>query len=152
MSVDENKALVRRYIDVVWNKGDSSMVAEFVEKAVINHVAETKGLRGADVIAKGFDTFHTVFPDFRTTVDQVIGEGDRVVVRWTSKGTYKPVKEKGEGGAARGSQQATWTGINIYRIADGKIAEIWANADALGQAYQLGWISARGKQSAAKSA
>ncbi len=80
--------------------------------------------------------YHGAFPDTQITVEDQIAEGDLVVTRWTARGTHQ-----GElMGVPPSSNRATVEGITINRIADGKIAESWANYDALGMMQQIGAI------------
>ena len=80
--------------------------------------------------------YRGAFPDLHFTLEDVIGEGDRVVVRWTATGTHKA---EVMGVPATGKRVAV-TGIEVSRFADGKLAETWVNWDALGLLRQLGAI------------
>lgn len=74
------------------------------------------------------------FPDHRSRLEQVVAEGDAVVVRWTATGTHE-----GEYlGIAATGREATWTGIDVFRIDCGRIAEVWSEADGIGLLRQLG--------------
>jgi len=85
----------------------------------------------------------TTFPDLHVSIEDVIGEGDRVVVRFTLRGTHQ-----GElMGIAPTGKQVAMTGISIIRVANGKFLEEWANTDWLGLLQQLGVISAPGQAS-----
>jgi steroid delta-isomerase-like uncharacterized protein len=76
------------------------------------------------------------FPDTRMTIEDEIAEGDKVVIRWTIRGTHK-----GEYmGIAPTGKEVTVTGISVYRIERGKIVEDWSNNDMLGMLQQLGAI------------
>ena len=72
----------------------------------------------------------------KLTVNAVLGEGDLVAVRWTYTGTHQGEFQ----GAAPTGRQATWSGISIFRIACGRIAETWSEADHLGRLQQLGLV------------
>ena len=78
------------------------------------------------------------FPDFQTTIDDILAQGDKVVVRFTARGTHRGKFQ----GVAPTGKQVTWAGINIYQITGGKIAETWQLGDALGLMQQLGAIPA----------
>ncbi len=76
----------------------------------------------------GTDAFAIAFPDLRVTIDQVIADGDYVVVRWTATGTQTgPFFNLEPSGV-----EATWTGINIFRFECGLIAESWNEVGGLG--------------------
>ena len=84
-------------------------------------------------VASMMNDFLTAFPDLRYTFDKWIVRDDHVVERYTATGT-----QKGQLGATPPSgRQATWTGINIFRIACGHIAEVWSEVDAVSRARQL---------------
>jgi predicted ester cyclase len=82
-----------------------------------------------------YEWLQTVWsPDWHMTIDEMIGEGDRVMVRWTFQGTHQ-----GEfSGLSPTHKQVTYAGINIFRIAEGKIAEVWDIFDRLWMWQQLG--------------
>jgi predicted ester cyclase len=75
----------------------------------------------------------TAYPDVQHTVEAVITEGDLVVTRYRATGTHTGEFQ----GYAPSGQPVTWTGINIYRLECGRIAEIWSEVDALGRIEQL---------------
>ena len=78
--------------------------------------------------------------DLTLSDDDVIAEGDRVVIRWTLRGTAQ---------TESGGVPAVYTGIDIFRIADGKLAELWQNTDDYGLGRQLGEIPMEGTPEAA---
>jgi predicted ester cyclase len=142
MTTQENKALVGRYIDELWVKGNVHLANEFIHNKLVNHTAVVPVKQGPDAIREAFTLFRRAFPDWQTKITHLIAEGDIVVVRWVSRGTNTgAVDSPTTGRITPTNKQATWSGTTIYRIADGKIAEIWANVDALQQARQLGLIS-----------
>jgi len=73
------------------------------------------------------------FPDIKVTTEHIIAEWDKVVIRWTATGTH-PGELMGIPASGR---QVTWTGMTIYRFADGKIVESWWAYDALGMMQQI---------------
>jgi steroid delta-isomerase-like uncharacterized protein len=82
--------------------------------------------------------FHTSFPDLRFTIEDQIAEGDRVVVRWTMRGTNLGEYQ----GWPPTGKTITVTGISAFRIAGGKIQEIHVNMDRHGLMEQMGWVPA----------
>jgi predicted ester cyclase len=77
--------------------------------------------------------FWAAFPDGELFVEDVVAEGDRVAWRWTHRGTHR-----GEFmGIAGTGRSVTWTGITIWRVADGRISDWWAVPDILGLLRQL---------------
>jgi steroid delta-isomerase-like uncharacterized protein len=85
-------------------------------------------------------TFRSAFPDLRVTTEDLIAEGDKVVLRWTARGTH----EGDLPGVPATGKQATLKGIDILRLADGRIVERWAEYDNLGLLQQLGLAPAAG--------
>jgi MFS family permease len=83
----------------------------------------------------------TAFPDLELTLDELIGEGDTVVVRWTMRGTHLGEMR---GGIAPTGKPFTVTGTTTNRVAGGKITEAWGNIDLLGLMLQLGLVTPPG--------
>jgi steroid delta-isomerase-like uncharacterized protein len=132
----ENKRLARQYFAQVLNDGDFSEANALLASDFI--------FRNPPVVAQGVKEFKAViegvraaFPDLRFTIQDEIAEADKVAIRWTLTGT-----QRGDflGHPASGKTIEV-TGMNIFRIAGGRIQEIWVNMDRLGEAEQLGWIS-----------
>jgi steroid delta-isomerase-like uncharacterized protein len=138
MSTEQNKTLVRRYWEEVWNQGNLAVVDELITADFDGHPAPSDANfgRGPTGQKQFVDMYRTAFPDLRMTIEDMTAEGDRVAVRWTARGT-----NTGEmmGMPATG-KHATVTGMFLNRLAAGKIAEGWGNFDALGMLQQLGVI------------
>lgn len=130
---EENKAIVRRFHEEIWNKGNLDAIDELVSPNLDRHHHQS---RGSDSFKEFVIKERTVFPDFNVTVEDLIAEGDKVVVRRTNRGTHM-----GEwlGVSATGKKTEVAT-IAIFRIADGKIEEIWAQNDRLGLLQQIGAV------------
>jgi predicted ester cyclase len=89
-------------------------------------------------VAKQFAaTYREAFPDLQTTIEDMVAEGDKVVVRFRGRGTHQGETEAF--GPPTGKRMEM-TGITINRVSDGKIVEAWTNSDALGMMQQLGLI------------
>ena len=133
MSTEENKALIRRYWQAS-NEHNVDILDELMTTDYVQH--ETTGdINLKDV--KAFDTMAiAAFPDITNTIDDIIAEGDRVVVRTTTSGTHKAEYR----GIPPTGKTAVITEVGIYRISKGKIAEGWSLYDALGLMQQLGVI------------
>jgi steroid delta-isomerase-like uncharacterized protein len=129
----ENEALVLRWSDDVINGGTLSAIDEIVASDVIHHAGTFPDGEGPEAIKQVLGALLVGFPDVQQTVEQVISEDDLVVTRWTSTGTHEG---EFQGMAATGLP-VTWTGINIFRIECGLIAEEWSEVDGLGRAAQL---------------
>ncbi len=136
MSVEENKTIERRYMEEVWTKGNLAAVDELVATNYVDHTP----MPGASPDLQGLKQFVTVvtaaFPDWYPTIEDMIAEGDKVVVRFRGSGTHK-----GEFmGIPPTGKQVTMMAIAIHRIAGGKIVENWLQADMLGMMVQLGVV------------
>lgn len=143
MSTEENKALVRRFYEEVFNKKNLAAIDEFLDPHIIEH-ALPPGLPGGIEGSRQFiGMYLAAFADLHLTAEDLIAEGDRVTARFSLRGT-----QTGEFmGLPPTGRQVTMTGIQIVRIADGRIAENWINADALGLLQQLGAIPVPGHAS-----
>jgi steroid delta-isomerase-like uncharacterized protein len=136
MSVEENKADTRRAIKGFWNQGNMALLDEFWAPNYINHDPTNPEVRDLEGFKQWVIAARTAFPDLNVTIDDLIAEGDKVVTRWTVRGTHK-----GEFGKIPATgKQVMFTGITISRFVDGKTVESWWNDDDLGLLQQLGVI------------
>jgi len=136
VSVEENKTLIRRFIEEVWHKGNMIFVDKNFATNYIDHHPAFVGLPQREGFKQLVTMYRIAFPDLHFTFEDIVAEGDKVVVRWTARGTHKgPLR-----GIAPTGKQVTVTGITIFRIAGSKVAERWTNEDTLGMMQQLGVI------------
>ena len=143
MSTEENKALVRRFYDEVFNKKNLMAIDEFLDPQIIEQALPPGLPDGSEGSRQFIGMYLAAFPDLHLTAEDLIAEGDKVVARFTLRGTHK-----GEFmGVPPTGKQVTMTGIQIVRTADDRIAENWVNFDALGMLQQLGVIPAPGQAS-----
>jgi steroid delta-isomerase-like uncharacterized protein len=136
MNVERNKAVVRRYYDEVLNQGHLSVLDDIAaDDYVENDPFPGQGNGLADFKAR-VSTLLTAFSPCTFTIEDVVAEGDRVVVRWHSSGTHS-----GEFlGMPPTDREYTIAGIDIHRLADGRMVEHWHVVDQLSQLQQLGMI------------
>jgi steroid delta-isomerase-like uncharacterized protein len=135
MSAEENKALVRRFVEEFWNEGNTATADELmaVDAAIHMPTGEMVDLDGL----KGFaGTFRESFPDWHSTFEELIAEGDRVAERWTGRGTHRGELQ----GIAPTGKRVEVPGSVFYRIVDGKIVEFRGQLDMMGLMQQLGAI------------
>jgi len=136
MSVEENKADTRRAIKGFWNQGNMALLDEFWAPNYVNHDPTNPEVRDLEGFKQWVIAARTAFPDLNVTIDDLIAEGDKVVTRWTFRGT-----QKGEFGKIPATgKQVTFMGITISRFVDGKTVESWWSDDDLGLLQQLGVI------------
>ncbi len=133
MSVEENKALVCRLYDEVFAKWNLGVVDELIGSEFVGHEMPPGTPRGPVGFKQFYASLRVAFPDLRYTVDDVIAEGDRVVVRWTWQCTHQGDFM----GVAATGKRATVPGIAIYRVARGKCVERWVELNMLGLLQQL---------------
>jgi len=133
MSAEENKDLVRRYIEEVWNGHDLAAIDELVSPEYFNHAASTAEYqRGGAKLA--VEWLLSVFPDHRFDIEDAAADGNTVAVRGTMGGTHE-----GElMGIAPTGERVAVQQVHWFRVADGKVAEHWAVRDDLGMMRQLG--------------
>lgn len=132
-----NKAAIRRYIEEVWNKGNLAVADEVFAPTFVDHDPRYPGIVSLDRLKHLFTTFRAAFPDIHTEVEDLLTEGDKVLLRYAWTGTHK-----GEFlGIAPTGKNVRVTGLALYRFVDGKVVEAWANADDLGLLQQVGVIT-----------
>ncbi len=136
---DENRALIHRWFEEVWNKGRAEAIDElFADDGIANGLADESGapLRGPSGFKPFFQKFRDAFPDVEVIVEDTVVEGDKVAARCRVRATHK-----GEGlGFAATNNPVEFTGITIVRIKDGKIAEAWNNFDFMSMSRQINAI------------
>lgn len=130
----ENKALMRRWFEEVWNRGNGAAIAEmFVSDGKCYGFPDPDGFVGIEGFVETHKNFRSAFPDIRIAIDDMIAEGDRVATRVTCTGRHT-----GEGlGFAATGQPATLKGVAIVRVEKGKIAEAWNYFDVPGMVAKL---------------
>jgi predicted ester cyclase len=131
---EENVAIARAWHEEVINRRNPGALQDLLGDSVVHHAAGgyPETLDAAGVTAM-MDDFLAAFEDLRYDFDFFVVEDDRVVERYTATGTH--TGKLGE--LAPSGRRATWTGINIFRIECGRIAEVWSEVDALSRNRQL---------------
>ena len=136
---EENKELLRRWFEEVWNKGRGEAIAEmFAADGIAHGLAGEKDapLRGPAAFGEFHKNFHAAFPDIVVTVEDMIAEGDKVAARCTVRG-----KHTGDSlGFAATEKPMEIAGICIIRVENGKIAEAWNSFDFMSLYQQIGVI------------
>jgi steroid delta-isomerase-like uncharacterized protein len=134
MSSEHNKAIARRLYDQVWSQGNMTVADEIFTADVIDHASPPGSPSGLAGVKQVFGMYRGAFPDLVVTAEDLIADGDKVVARWTSRGTHRGDLM----GMSPTGKQVSITGIDILRFEGDKIAEHWANFDMLGMLQQLG--------------
>jgi steroid delta-isomerase-like uncharacterized protein len=133
-----NKDLARRFMEEVYNKGNVDFIDEVVASDYVAHDPNSpEGTGGGTDGAKQFvEMYRSALPDLQMTVEDLIAEGDKVVTRWTARGTHQGALM----GIPPSGNRVEVTGISVDRIEGGKFVEGWSNYDALGMMQQIGAV------------
>jgi steroid delta-isomerase-like uncharacterized protein len=141
VSAEENKAVVRRLIEEGYNEGNLDVVDELVAPDVFNHPAVPEHRHGIDGFKHVIVWVRDIGPDTHYHIDDIIAEGDKVAVRMTVSGTHTgPIGDIAPTGKRFSVDYVHW-----FRLADGKVAELWAVRDDLSRLQQLGLMPVSGE-------
>ena len=141
MSETENKALVRRFFEEVWNQGDEAAIDAYIAADAVGNDPDFG--TGREAFRAQWRKWRAAFPDLHFAVEDVIAEGDKVVTRWTLTGTHRAEFI----GIPATGKRVSVTGISLDHMVDGQIkagVDAW---DALGLRQQLGVIPAADQSS-----
>jgi steroid delta-isomerase-like uncharacterized protein len=136
VSLEENKALARRYYDEVLTGRQHQLLDELLGAGFVSHVSGGPEV-GIEVYAAAVAATHAAFADLVVTVLDQVAEADKVVTRWSATG-----RQTGSfAGVPATGRLLTVTGIHIHRVRSGRLVEHWEELDILGALRQLGAIS-----------
>lgn len=142
MSVEANKAIVRRYTEAVWNRGELPLIAELCAPDYVVHAGAERQVLTTAMHKILVGAWRDAFPDCHWTVEDEIGEGDLVVQRLTGRGTHTGFYTLPLVGAiAPTGRPVTVAETAMYRLAGGVMVECWSEIDWLGLLLQLGVLS-----------
>lgn len=135
-SPEQNKIVVRRFVEEFKNKANHNIVDELFATNFLHHLKDPRLPPGREAIKLLGKTVVAAFPDVKATIEDLLADGDKVIERTTARATHK-----GEfSGVPPTGKHVTWTEIHIYRFENGKIAELWSEIDFLGLLMQIGAI------------
>jgi len=141
VSAEDNKAVIRRLIEEVYNEGNLDVVDELVAPEIFNHAAVPEHQHGIDGIKHVMEWVREFSSDVHYDMDDIIAEGEKVAVRMTHSGTHT--------GTVRGTpptgKRFSVDYVHWFRLPDGKVAELWAVRDDLTRLEQLGLIPVPGE-------
>jgi len=140
MSTEENKKLVLRWKEEIWDKRNLNIIDDLCAPDYVGHIAGFPGPeQSREALKQAFATYFAAF-DMHDTREFLIAEGDFVVIHdtyWVKHtGAFQGISPTGK--------ETTLTGVDIYHIMDGKIVEQWFEADVTGAMHQLGVLPAPG--------
>lgn len=134
MSLEDNKALCRQIPEGIWTKGDMAAADIVLSPDFVNHNPAFGHAPTRDGYKATVAQFRAAFPDFSMTVEDVVAEGDKVVMRCRARGTHL-----GAFGAFPPSgRPVDFTITGTCRVHNGQVAELWVNGDLLALMQQLG--------------
>lgn len=133
MTKEQNKAIMQRMIEEIWNQGNLATADELFAP---NHTSPSApdlppGSEGVKILVK---MFREAMPDYKMTIDLMVADENQVAGRFTQSGTHTETEFFGMQPSGR---KATWTEIGVLRIVDGKIIESWYEVDMLSMLNQL---------------
>ena len=144
MSAEENKENARRLMEEAFGQGNTEVIDEVLHSDFVCYDpnSESGEIRGADTMKGEIEYFRSAVPDLTYTVEDQVAEGDKVVTRYTARGTHQ-----GEffGIPATGKKVSFYT-VDAMRVVDGKITEHWGVATLLDLMQQLGVVPPLGGQ------
>jgi len=143
MSIEENKALIRCWLEECYNKGNGAVADELIATNYVNHSAPHGQMLGLEAEKQYITTIRSAFLDFHLAIEDQISEKDKVVTRLTASGTYTGGLKDIPSTASIGKQVRV-TEILIHRISAGKVVEGWMEFDQMALWRQLSVIQSRG--------
>lgn len=130
MSTTANQQIIQRRVEEIWNQGKLATIDELIAPNLISN--------GQPIGREGFRQFvtavRTAFPNIHFTVEDTVVEGDKVVIRYTGRGTHQGAFA----GIPATGKQVQFSGIDLFRIANGQMTEEWLMYDQLGLLQQIG--------------
>jgi steroid delta-isomerase-like uncharacterized protein len=136
VSIEENnKTLVRREVEEIFSEGKLDVADEIYTSDFVDYdLVLSQTMNGPEEMKEYVDMYRSAFPDLRVTLEDQVAEGDKVVNRWTARGTHQ-----GEYmGVSPTGKEVQFAGIHISRVEEGKIAENWEVYDLMALMRQIG--------------
>lgn len=129
----QNKEIVRRFMEEAWNLGDEGALERYLHPRVVQHGSANQQPLGPEGSRRFIQEMREAFPDMHFDLEDVVAEGDRVVVRWSGEGTHQgPLL-----GLPPSGRSVELEGMSEHRLKNGRIAETWTQWDTLGVLRQL---------------
>ena len=136
MSTEQDKSIVRRWIEEGWNKGDLTVIDQVYAPDYVQHEPAPETVNSSAALKQYVGAFLTAFPDLNLSIEDLLADGDKVVWRFKSSGHQNgPFM-----GMPATGKTGNVTGIVIFRLENSRIVEGWVNIDVLGLLQQVGII------------
>ena len=146
MSIQANEMICRQFIDELVNRQKMDSIDHWLARGFVEHEALPPGTPvGREGVRHFFAMLREAFPDLQVTVDDTVAASEKVVLRMTWRGTQQGAFL----GVAPTGRAVAFGVIDIFRVANGQIAEHWGQTDGLGLMQQLGAIPGPGQPSEA---
>ena len=136
MSTERNKTIARRFSEELISKGNMAVADELLAENYINHNPVGNQQPGREGFKAALGGLRAAFPDLQETIEDIVAEGDKVVVRGVRRGTHKGQLM----GIPASGKPVAATKTYILRVADGKITDAWLNWDMLSVLQKIGAV------------
>jgi steroid delta-isomerase-like uncharacterized protein len=134
----DNKALIRRYIDLVWNQDCPAALQHLVGNGFVGHYPATRlQVRGISELSQLIASYHSAFSDLHVTIDEQLAEDNRIATRWTFHGTH----DGALGAIPPTGRRVTVTGLSLHQVEADRLCSEWTIFDALAIGGQI-WAPA----------
>ena len=135
---EQNNAIAERFFHAAWDAMDFTTMDSLLAPRTLDHSTVSGHTEeGAEGFKQIIRVFHEGIPDIKLSIEDAVYAGDKVVHRWVLRGVHTGVLF----GIPPTGRAVSFTGITIVRMAEGKVAERWANVDELGLLRQIGAVS-----------
>ena len=134
MSTKDHKAIVRRVFEELISKGNLALAKELIAPNFTRHGARPGEPQGLEGFLLGLGQLREAFPDWSSSLDDLVAEGDKVAARWTMGGTHQGMFL----GVAASGRKVTTREAGVFRIENGKLVDLWSVVDELSLLVQLG--------------
>lgn len=137
MSIEQSKAVARRWINEIWRERNLEVIHELIAEDAVLHGSSPEPRVGPSAARDTVETMLEAFPDSQVDIVHLVAENDLVAVHFRATGTHRGDFQ----GVEPTGKQFETTGISIMKVESGQIVEEWQVFDALGMLQQLGAMS-----------
>ncbi|MPZ24216.1 MAG: hypothetical protein GEU28_11900 [Dehalococcoidia bacterium] len=132
---EDNKAMILRF-EEAFAANDQQTLRDLLAEDVVDHTPAPGAAQGREGFVQFVDTLHRAFQDMNQNVDDVIAEGDAVLTRWSVTGRHS-----GDFLGLRASNKTvSISGLTLYKVRGGRVAETWNHFDTLDMMQQIGAV------------